>query len=90
MHIKLQAKAEVKSFFKAFLIVTFVYLLSSILNKNFSKVLEVDFENIGFEVSDLGVKWYNFGVGKSFYEVFSISLLFAYSSTLSFKISENL
>ena len=49
----------------------------------------VDFENSGFEVSDLGVKWHNFGVSKSFYEVFSISLLFAYS-TLSFKISENL
>ena len=49
----------------------------------------VDFENITFEVSDLGVKWHNFGVSKCFYKVCSILLLFAYS-TLSFKISENL
>ena len=90
MHTTLWAQSwSKKSFFKAFLIVTFVYLQSSVLTKTFRKVLVMDFENSAFEVLDLGVKWYNFGVSKSFYKVFSISILFTYS-TLSFKISENL
>ena len=76
-----------KSFSKpSWLSLPFTYKLYSLWK--FRKVLVVDFENSAFEVSDLGVKWRNFGVSKSFHEVFSVSILFTYS-TLAFKISEN-
>ena len=42
-----------KNFFKAFLIVTFVYLKSSILTNHSGRVLVVDFENSVLEVLHL-------------------------------------
>ena len=75
-----------QSFFKAFLIVTFDYLWRFTLSKNSEKSLRWILRTVRLKFRTYGVKWRNFGVSKSFYEVFSISLLF----TLSFKISENL